>query len=118
MTFKADMLKRQGEESRTSYEHMRAVFLKQLEQMELDELEIQEKIRQELKEVEQQYHALQNDYNKLHIEYQQVRNSDFCKNQNFIHSCRYEHFLESETKRASHADKSRNAPAHKFAPIS
>lgn len=71
------MLKRQGEESRTSYEHMRAVFLKQLEQMELDELEIQEKIRQELKEVEQQYHALQNDYNKLHIEYQQVRNSGF-----------------------------------------
>ena len=77
------MLKRQGEESRTSYEHMRAVFLKQLEQMELDELEIQEKIRQELKEVEQQYHALQNDYNKLHIEYQQVRNSDFLQGSKF-----------------------------------
>ena len=103
------MLKRQGEESRTSYEHMRAVFLKQLEQMELDELEIQEKIRQELKEVEQQYHALQNDYNKLHIEYQQVRSLIFAS---------FSHFLESETKRASHADKSRNAPANKFASIS
>lgn len=68
----ADLLKRQGEESRQSHEHMRTVFLKQLEQMELDELQIQEKIRQELKEVEQQYQSLQIEHDKLYIEYQQV----------------------------------------------
>lgn len=67
----ADLLKRQGEESRQSHEHMRTVFLKQLEQMELDELQIQEKIRQELKEVEQQYQSLQIEHDKLYIEYQQ-----------------------------------------------
>ena len=67
----ADLLKRQGEESRQSHEHMRTVFLKQLEQMELDELQIQEKIRQELKDVEQQYQSLQIEHDKLYIEYQQ-----------------------------------------------
>ena len=68
----ADLLKRQEEESRKSHEHMRTVFLKQLEQMELDELSIQEKMRQELKEVEQQYQSLQTEHDKLHFEFQQV----------------------------------------------
>jgi len=47
--------------------------LKQLEQMELDELQCQEQIRQELITAETTHQNLKKDYDKLQVEHQQVR---------------------------------------------
>jgi len=49
------------------------IFLKQLEQMELDELQCQEQIRQELITAETTHQNLKKDYDKLQVEHQQVR---------------------------------------------
>ena len=47
--------------------------MKQLEQMELDELQCQEQIRQELITAETTHQNLKKDYDKLQVEHQQVR---------------------------------------------
>merc|ERR1711990_1060518 len=67
----ADTLKRQAEEARQTHENMRSTFLKQLEQMELDELQCQESVRQELITAETNYQTLKRDYDKLAVEHQQ-----------------------------------------------
>jgi len=65
----AEILKRQAEDARASHEGMRNLFLKQLEQMELEELQLQDAIRNKLKDQESQNHTLQLQYDKVCNEY-------------------------------------------------
>merc|ERR1711990_97304 len=71
LSHQADILKQQAEEARKSNESMKTIFLKQLEQMELDELQCQEQIRQELITAETTHQNLKKDYDKLQVEHQQ-----------------------------------------------
>ena len=68
----ADILKRQAEDARQAHENMRQIFLKQLDQMELDELQCQDSIRQELVTAENKYNMLKKDFDKLEVEHKQV----------------------------------------------
>ena len=68
----SELLKRQAEDARASHEGMRNLFLKQLEQMEYEELNLQEQMRTKLKEQEAQNHTLQLQYDKVCNEYHLV----------------------------------------------
>ncbi|CAG5094576.1 Oidioi.mRNA.OKI2018_I69.XSR.g13679.t1.cds [Oikopleura dioica] len=65
----SELLKRQAEDARASHEGMRNLFLRQLEQMECEELNLQEQMRTKLKEQEAQNHTLQLQYDKVCNEY-------------------------------------------------
>ena len=73
----ADILKRQAEDARQAHENMRQIFLKQLDQMELDELQCQDSIRQELVTAENKYNMLKKDFDKLEVEHKQVSKLTF-----------------------------------------
>ena len=69
----ADILKQQAEDACQAHENMRQIFLKQLDQMELDEFQCQDSIRQELVTAEYKYNMLKKDFDKREVKHKQKK---------------------------------------------